>query len=730
MKLNDFLLSKKSIPVRILLLIVWLAIAAFGGMAQGKISSVQENDQAAFLPETAESTVAGQWAEKFTDSNDFPAFVVFTTTDGSPITGEQIGQLNAAAENIGEAEMPDGTALADYLAQPASAAIPNESGEAVMWPIALDGSQSKDLDSNGDQIGSVAIDAIRDYAASTIEGTNLQAQTTGPAALAADLSNAFAGIDLVLLLVAIVLVAIILIFVYRSIIIPIVVLTTAIFALCGAVLVVYYLAKEGILDLDAQTQGILSILVIGATTDYCLLLVARYKEELSQHKSPYRAMAASLAGTWEPILASAGTVTAGLLCLLMSDLSSTASLGPVAIFGIIFSVLAAFTLLPGLMLIPGKRSRVMFWPSKPDMPSGQAESAESKTTDEIVSEHGLWGRAATLVARNPRKIWICTAVVLLGFAAFAPTLKATGVSDTDNILGDSEAVAGFDTLYDQFPAVSSAEPVTAIVPADMADSAADAYSNVEGVTAVEPVLDDNDELKVVEDRALINISIDAPAEDKRAQDTVKDIRESARDGLIGGSAAQRLDTQQTGQQDLFKIVPTVLVVIAIMLMFLLRSIVAPLLVIVANILSFGATVGLCALVFNHILGYPGADASVPLYSFIFLVALSIDYTIFLMSRAREEALTYGTREGIVRSVAVTGGVITSAGLVLAATFAALAVIPLLFMLQLAIIVALGILIDTFVVRTFLVPGLISDVGRTSWWPWQSKIKTDDHDVTA
>lgn len=728
-KIESLLLSKKSIPLRILILLAWLAIGAFGGMLQGQMSDVQENDQAAFLPESAESTTVTAWEEKFKDSAEFPAFVVFTKSDGSAIDGPVIGQLNEAAEGIAGAEMPDGSSLGDYLAVPSSAAIPSENGGAVMWPILLDGNQTRDVDSEGTQIGSATIDAIRTYANGVADDLGLNAQTTGPAALASDLSNAFLGIDLVLLLVAVVLVFVILIFVYRSIIIPIAVLTTAIFALCGAGMVVYYLAKASILDLDAQTQGILSILVIGATTDYCLLLVARYKEELTRQKSPYKAMAASLAGTWEPIAASAATVITGLLCLLLSDLSSTASLGPVAVIGIIFSVLAAFTLLPGIILVFGKRSRIMFWPSQPATPDGEEDMKRELPTHEILSTHGIWGKAATLVARNARKVWAITAVVLLAFAAFAPTFKTGGTSDTDTILGDSEAVAGFDTLYDAFPSITSAEPVTIIAPADKVDEITADLMDVDGVLGIEPEVDESEQPIVVDDHVLLNATIDAPAEDIRAQDTVKDMREvlDGTGSLVGGSAAERLDTQQTGRADLLKIVPVVLIVIAIMLMVLLRSIVAPLLVLLANILSFGATMGLAALLFNHVLGYPGSDASVPLYAFIFLVALSIDYTIFLMSRTRDEAKEFGTRIGTVRAVAVTGGVITSAGLVLAATFAALAVIPLLFMLQLAIIVALGILIDTFIVRTFLVPGLIHDIGKPVWWPWKNAIRDDELD---
>lgn len=289
-------------------------------------------------------------------------------------------------------------------------------------------------------------------------------------------------------------------------------------------------------------------------------------------------------------------------------------------------------------------------------------------------------------------------------------------------MGETESENGLELLYEIFPQTAAAQPVNILAPADGADDVVQTVLAVDGVTTAEITEGESGPL-VSDGQVLIVASTSAPSEDIAAQNTVGDIREAV-DGMdvfVGGDAATRLDTQQTGTSDLLKVVPVTLVVVGLMLMVLLRSITAPLLVLAANILSFGATLGIAAILFNNVLGWPGSDASVPLYSFIFLVALSIDYTIFLMTRAREESLRHGTRRGIVTAVAVTGGVITSAGLVLAATFAALVVIPLLFMIQLAIIVAMGILIDTFVVRTLLVPGLVHDVGNRVWWPWQERM---------
>ena len=374
--------TKSPTFVRVILLLVWLAIGGVGGMAQGQLSSVQENDQALYLPESAESTYVAERVGDFTDSQSLPVFVVFTTADGEPLTEQQIGILNQRAQAIAEVAMPDGTSLGAYLDNPASAFIPADDGASGMWPISLDSSLVRELDGNGDPIQSTSIEAIRAYVADTVaEVGNLEAATTGPGAIVADLANAFAGIDLVLLLVAVVLVFVILIVVYRSFLLPIIVLTTAIFALCGAGLVVFWLADAGIVVLSAQTQGILSILVIGATTDYCLLIVSRYREELALRESPFEAMKAALRATWEPVVASAATVSAGLFCLLLSDLRVTASLGPVSIIGIVFCVLAAMTLLPHTPPAP--------WQARPgDVLAGEGGRHERREPRWLVGSFG------------------------------------------------------------------------------------------------------------------------------------------------------------------------------------------------------------------------------------------------------------------------------------------------------------------------------------------------------
>ncbi len=699
-----------------LVLAWWLAAGAFGGMAQGTLSQVQENDQAAFLPASAESTRASELAAEFTEGEPLPALVVLEPTGGGELTPAHVAAAEAFAAAAVERELPDGQVVGDVLDGPVPV-VPAEDGQALLLPVAITGELANELVGE-DRVVSVVVDELRTLADEELIGADRTAWVTGPAGYVADLVGAFGGIDGVLLAVALVVVLVILVVVYRSPILPFTVLVTAVFALCAAALVVKPLAANGTLLLNGQSQGILSILVVGATTDYCLLVVARYREQLVLRETPAEAMRVAWRASLEPILASAGTVIVGLLCLLLSDLGSNASLGPVGAIGIAASVLAALTFLPAVLLIAGRRSRALFWPRRP------AYAPETADTNQV---GGLWGRIAGFVTRRPRPVWLATAVVLLGLAAFLPTLQAEGTGEAEVFLDEVEAVAGEEVLAAHFDA-GQVQPVVIITGEDHADDVLEAVLAVDGVDSARPVTDESEQPVVIDGRVQLEASTTAPAESQEATVTAGDIRAAAHevdpDSLVGGAAAERLDTQETAAQDLRTIIPLVLAAIFVMLVILLRAIVAPLVILAVNVLSFAATMGLSAIVFNHVLDFPGADASVPLYGFVFLVALSIDYSIFLMTRVREESLAHGTREGIRRGLAVTGGVITSAGLVLAATFSALVVIPLLFLVQLAFIVAVGVLIDTFVVRTLLLPGIVHDIGRPVWWPWRGRVPQD------
>ncbi|HLS26613.1 MAG TPA: MMPL family transporter [Beutenbergiaceae bacterium] len=698
----------------------WLAIGAFGGIAQGNLSQVQENDDAAFLPETAESTRAGELAAEFTENEILPALLIAIPEDGGQVTEEHFAAAEEAAGAIPDRKLPDGTPVADVL-DGQVVVVPSEDGEALMIPVPIAEEQSDEfLGDTGDRIGSVVVDDLRDLAADSLAGEGLQVWVTGPAGFVADLLGAFSGIDGVLLAVALVVVFIILVLVYRSPILPFAVLATSVFALCAAALVVKPLAGAGVLVLNGQSQGILSILVIGAATDYALLVVARYREELRHHELPREAMRVAWRASVPPIVASAGTVIAGLLCLLLSDLSSNASLGPVGAIGIAAAVLSALTLLPAVLLIAGGRSRALFWPKVPAFDPDAEAAAEDAGR--------VWNRVAAFVTRRPRVVWASTAVVLLGLAAFLPTLQAEGTGEADVFLDEVDSVTGEQVLAEHFDA-GQVDPIQVITTEDAAEEALEEIQAVEGIEGAAITADDDGAPVVVDGRVQIEAATEATAESQEATQVAGQVRTAVQEvdeqALVGGAAAERLDTQEAAAQDLRTIVPLVLAVIFIMLVVLLRAIVAPLVILTVNVLSFAATMGLAAIFFNHVFDFPGADASVPLYGFIFLVALSIDYSIFLMTRVREESLTHGTRAGVRRGLAMTGGVITSAGVVLAATFSALVVIPLLFLVQLAFIVAVGVLIDTFIVRSLLVSGIVYDIGRPVWWPWQSRIPRDE-----
>lgn len=703
-----------------LALVAWLAIGGFGGIAQGQLSQVQENDQAAFLPESAESTQAGEIIAEFSVDDALPALLVIEPADGGEVTEEQIAAVSQWAETVPDIELSDGSTIADVLSSDQVPVVPSEDGEALLVPVSLAADQAN-AQIGDERVAVAVVDTLREQSEAPLADAGLTGWVTGPAAGVADLVSAFAGIDGILLGVALLVVLLILAVVYRSPLLPIAVIATALFALCLAALVIVPLADSGTLLLNGQSQGILSILVIGAATDYSLLLVARYREELARHQHPAAAMRVAWRATLEPIAASAGTVIVGLLCLLLSDLRSNSSLGPVAAIGIVSAVLGALTFLPAVLLVAGRRARVMFWPSRPRY------TGEDHADEAAPAKRGLWQRVADLVSRRARLVWVSTAIVLAVVAGFATTLQASGTGDNDVFLGEVESVDGEEVLAQHFD-VGTVEPVEIVTSVDAAEEVRAAAEDLPGVESVSLVTDEQDQVREIDGQVLVEVITTESAESQEVLATVTDLRGAVHEvdpgALVGGTAAERLDTQETATRDLQLIVPVVLLVIALMLMLLLRALVAPLLLLAANVLSFATAMGLSALMFNHVFDFPGADATVPLYGFVFLVALGIDYSIFLMTRVREESLQLGTRGGVNRGLATTGGVITSAGLVLAATFSALWVIPLLFLAQLAFIVAAGVLIDTFIVRSLLVPGLVHDLGRRSWWPWAKRIPAD------
>ncbi len=717
----------------------WLALGAAGGMAQGRLSQVQTNDQAAFLPSSAQSTLAADAARDFVDTQTLPALVVLAPADGGSLTDAQTAAVARLAAQVPTLPVGTGT-WADHLAGDV-VPVPADDGAAVLLAVPLDAADAERLEGE-DALVDLLVEDLRTTLADDLGATptgsgdlGLHAWVTGPAGFVTDLGTAFAGIDGLLLVVALGAVLLILVVVYRSPFLPFVVILTAVLALALAGLVVYELADAGVLVLNGQAQGILSILVVGAAVDYSLLLVARYREELRHVEHPADAMRVAWRRSLEPVAASAGTVVAGLLCLLLSELASNRSLGPVAAVGIGAALLAALTLLPALLLVAGKRSRALFWPRVPrpaDVPQVGVTHGEHARPDapgavDAAEGGGVWARWARFVARRARPVWLVSSALLLGAAAFVPTFDASGTSQSDVFLTPVDSVAGERVLAEHFPA-GAVQPAVVVAPQADLDAVVRAAEGVDGVSSAAAYTGapagaptpPGASAVVVDGRVRVDVVTDAPADSQAAVSTVAAVRaavgEVSPGALVGGPAAQTLDVQTAGDRDLRVIVPVVLTVILLILMVLLRSVTAGLLLMAANVLSFGAAIGVAAVVFEHVLGFPPADPVVPLYGFVFLVALGVDYSIFLMTRVREESAQVGTRAGVVRGLAVTGGVITSAGLVLATTFAALSVIPLLFMAQLAFIVAFGVLLDTFVVRSLLVPGLVHDVGPRTWWP--------------
>ena len=706
--------GRKALWIAIVSILVWLSIGGFAGGAFSKISTVQENDNSAFLPDSAESTIAGEVLVKFSSQDDqlFPALLLLLG-DLNPATNAQVFEkVNQYSATLLSKTLPEtGKPLSTYFAQGVPLTpIPSADGKAILINAQLDFAVA-DANVDGEPVFPKIIEFIREDMEKEFTSAGITTHVTGPAGLFADLFEAFGSIDTRLLQTTLIVVAIILIVVYRSPVLWILPLFTAASALGIATMIVYYLAREEIIDLNGQTQGILDVLVLGAATDYALLLIARYREELHHHQSRFDAMRIALRGVVEPIIASGSTVIAGLMVLLLSDLSSNRGLGPVGSIGIASSMLAVLTLLPALLIVFG---RWIFWPKIPRFDD----------VDEKLS--GLWSKVGNLVDRRPRAVWISTALALLIFAGFSTTLKSDGLSQSEAFTTRTDSVIGLERLGEHFPS-GEGTPVEIVV--DQADiaSAAAAIGRVSTVASVVPLTNvdpltqrPTSELKVVDGKVVLYATLKVAPDSAEGKESIPLIRQAAKavnpNILVGGQSAIGYDVDQSSRRDNRVIIPIVLLLIAVILGFLLRSIFAAALLLGTVVLSFAATLGVCALVFDNVFGFAGTDAAFPLFAFIFLVALGIDYNIFLMTRVREESLKIGTRAGIIKGLTVTGGVITSAGTVLAATFGVLGILPLVFLAELGFAVAFGVLLDTIIVRSLLVPALVREIGPKIWWP--------------
>ena len=675
-----------------LLVVVWFVVGGVAGPFAGQLSSVQENDSSTFLPAEAESTQVQELQQGFNPSQALPAVIVYEFAEPFDETA-----LEAVVADIEEIRTIPG--VQPDVAGP----IPSEDQLAISV-IANIVPQTEDEPA-------AEIVAIREVLAdSAARQLGAEIYVTGPLGYLADFTEAFGEIDGLLLLVALLVVLVILLVVYRSPILPFVVLFTALFALSAASMVIYLLADAGTIKLNGQSQGILFILVIGAATDYSLLVVARYREELRRTEFQVDAMGRTLRGTWEAVVASAGTVILGVLTLLLSELNVNRSLGPVAAIGIFFAMVASLTFLPAVLVMLGRRA---FWPAKPKVDMADPEA----------HVEGFWARVSAFVDGRPRVVLGASLAGLVGLALCLPLFKAEGVPTSEFFLTEVESTQGQAALARHFPAGSGSVTIV-IGPAEDLAAMTAVIEGTEGVASVIPVTDGppgpDAEPLVVDGNVQLQATLVNQADSPEAEAIVEQLRADldavSTDALVGGTTAIALDTRDATERDLRVIIPAVLLVTFLVLMVLLRAVVAPLLLVATVVLSFAATLGLAAIVFYVIMDLPGADASVPLFAFVFLAALGVDYNIFLMTRAREETVRFGNRAGVLRALAVTGGVITSAGLVLAATFSALAILPLLFLFQIAFIVAAGVLLDTVIVRSLVVPSAVILIGPRTWWP--------------
>ena len=714
--------TRKPFAIAMLVVIAWFIITGVFGPLFGKLTSVQENNNSSFLPKGAEATQASEVIQTFSgkDSFNFPTLILFE----GDVTPKTIAAVNDDLVKVGSVTL-DGTSakISDYLAPNQQITVfPSQDGKAILGNIPLDGNSIAKLLPNDKPVLPAIVEALRADIKPIAEANGLTHYVTGPGGLLGDLFGAFGTLDSSLLLTTLAVVAIILIVVYRSPILWIIPLISAMFALSTAGGIVYLLAKNNIIDVDGQSQGILSVLVLGAATDYALLLIARYREELHHHESRFDAMRAAYKGVWEPILASGSTVSISLLILLFSQLTNTASLGPIGAIGIVCSMITILTLLPAFLLLFG---RWIFWPRRPEFDGD----------DHVMT--GTWNKVGKLIEKNPRRAWIISGAFLLLLASASTTLKADGIGTVDTFTGNPESVVGQKLLLQHFPG-GEGDPTQIVVAADKIDAVSAAVKGAPGVTDVTPLLDGFavpgqplPKIKIVDNKVVLNVTLDKAPDSVEAGNDIPKIRELAHaadaTSLVGGTSAVYFDVRTANGRDNRTIIPIILFVITLILGLLLRSILSAVLLLGTVVLSYFATLGVCALVFNHIFGFAGGDNSFPLFAFIFLVALGIDYNIFLMTRVREESQKIGTRAGVIKGLTVTGAVITSAGIVLAATFAVLGLLPLVPLAEIGFAVAFGVLLDTIIVRSILVPALVHEIGPKVWWP--SKLQHEGKKAT-
>jgi putative drug exporter of the RND superfamily len=660
---------------------LWVVAAVLLTPLAGRTSEVVSTDVALTLPLSAEATQELNRERAAFPGADRPVAVVVYARD-SGITPQDRSAVEA-----------DRAAFAGLsLDSQVGPAVLSRDGRALLlsFPVAAVGQEE----------AKTVVDRITDQLADT--PTGLATAVTGSAGALADVADALGGVDTTLLLAAAIVVAVLLLLTYRSPVLWLLPLVSVGLASQFAGGVVYLLGKHAGVTITGDASGMMVVLVFGAGTDYALLLIARYREELHRHADRYTAMAVALRRSFPAILASAGTVTVGMLCLLAAHMNDVRGLGPVAATGIVIAFAVMTTLLPALLVLLG---RWVFWPFVPRYVPGTGAS--------MAQQHGIWRRVADTVGRRPRVIWIAATLALVALSSGVFGLRAGQAAD-QAYTTEVGSVVG-QRLIDEHYASGTSNPARLIAAADHADEVVAAAAAVEGVAQTR-------QSGVSADGrwARIEAVLDDPPDSAAAKDTIVRLRQSTHDvpgadAVVGGQTATTMDIERAARRDNQVLLPLILIVVFAVLVLLLRALVAPLLLAASVVLSYAAAMGVAGLLFQA-LGHPGIIPSLPLFGYLFLVTLGVDYTIFLMTRAREEVAKVGNREGVLSALTVTGGVITSAGLVLAATFATLIVLPLVTALHIGLIVATGVLLDTFVVRTLLIPALAVDLGSRIWWP--------------
>lgn len=697
--------------------VIALVMILLAGAAMALLPGSSDAGGPTSLPEGADSAEVSRITSEFPGGDVVPAVVV-VESQGGELGREALGTLGQKGEEL-LAALPD-----DAVGQDATVEgpIPSEDGQAALLVVPLDADA---MEANGPDI----VEDLRGAADGLVPGT--ESYVTGAAGFSADVAGSFEGADFRLLAATAIVVAVLLLITYRSPVLWLVPLLVIALADRVAASVSGTVNEAADLAFDGSTSGITSVLVFGAGTNYALLLVSRYRDELRDTPDHRGALARAWRAALPAILASNITVVLTVALLLLAVQPSNRALGLSTGVGLLVALVFALTLLPALLALFG---RGLFWPFVP------------RPGDRDKTETGIWHRIATAVVRRPAVV-LTASVALLGAMALGLVGVKVGLSQTDQFRVEAESVTGLEALEEHFPS-GAATPLSVLVPvpegsgvqageggrsgppgdgegpaADLAEPAAQVVTALEGVDGVTGVQPQSSATVGGTTWQQLQVTSDAAPASADARQVVEDVRSAASGAtegtLVGGSEAQTVDQRSGVLRDMTVVIPLMLVMILVVLVIVLRSLVAPVLLVLISVVGSVAALGAGALLSEHVFGFPALDISVPLYSFLFLVALGIDYTIFLVVRAREELLSgreRSTARAMVRAVAATGGVITSAGIVLAAVFVVLGVLPLITLTQVGIVVGLGILVDTFLVRTVVVPAVFDLVGDTVWWP--------------